>query len=108
MFEQLEREGFEVTYLDVDTEGIVNLQQLREALREDTVLVSIMFVNNENWYCSAMYDIDAIVAESNALLHVDTVQAVGHLPIDIQDFNIAALSITAHKFGGPKVQVSFM
>lgn len=102
VFEQLEREGFEVTYLDVDTEGIVNLQQLREALREDTVLVSIMFVNNEIGTVQPMYDIDAIVAESNALLHVDAVQAVGHLPIDIQDFNIAALSITAHKFGGPK------
>ena len=102
VFEQLEREGFEVTYLDVDTDGIVKLQQLREALRDDTVLVSIMFVNNEIGTVQPMYDIDSIVAESNALLHVDAVQAVGHLPIEIQDFNIAALSITAHKFGGPK------
>ncbi|GEQ05304.1 cysteine desulfurase [Staphylococcus gallinarum] len=102
VFEQLEHEGFDVTYLDVNKEGIVQLDQLKEALTPSTILVSIMFVNNEVGTVQPMYDIDAIVAESNALLHVDTVQAIGHLDIKFNEFDIAAMSITAHKFGGPK------
>ncbi|MGX9976376.1 cysteine desulfurase family protein [Staphylococcus gallinarum] len=102
VFEQLEHEGFDVTYLDVNKEGIVQLDQLKEALTPSTILVSIMFVNNEVGTVQPMYDIDAIVAESNALLHVDTVQAIGHLDIKFNEFDITAMSITAHKFGGPK------
>ncbi|MCG7340968.1 cysteine desulfurase [Staphylococcus auricularis] len=102
VFEQLEREGFDVTYLDVNEEGVVDLDQLREALTPETTLVSIMFVNNEVGTVQPMYDIDQIVSESNALIHVDAVQAVGHLDINMADFNIDAMSITAHKFGGPK------
>ena len=100
--EQLEREGFDVTYLDVDNEGLIKLDQLEAAMTEETILVSIMFVNNEVGTVQPMYDIDAIVSKSNALFHVDAVQAVGHLEIDFHDFDIDTMSITAHKFGGPK------
>ncbi|MGN4239152.1 cysteine desulfurase family protein [Staphylococcus equorum] len=102
VFEQLEKEGFEVTYLDVDHEGLIQLDQLKAALTDETILVSIMFVNNEIGTVEPMYDIDDIIAESNALFHVDAVQAIGHLEIDFHEFNIDAMSITAHKFGGPK------
>lgn len=102
VFEQLEKEGFDVTYLDVDHQGLVQLDQLKEAITEQTILVSIMFVNNEIGTVQPMYEIDSIVADSNALLHVDAVQAIGHLDINFHDFNIDAMSITAHKFGGPK------
>ncbi|WP_418128708.1 cysteine desulfurase family protein [Staphylococcus sp. HKU1] len=102
VFEQLEREGFDVTYLDVDNEGLIKLDQLEAAMTEETILVSIMFVNNEVGTVQPMYDIDAIVSKSNALFHVDAVQAVGHLEIDFHDFDIDTMSITAHKFGGPK------
>ncbi|MBM2658448.1 cysteine desulfurase family protein [Staphylococcus pseudoxylosus] len=102
VFEQLEKEGFEVTYLDVDKQGIINLQQLENAITEQTILVSIMFVNNEVGTVEPMYDIEEIVGKSNALFHVDAVQAIGHLEIDFHEFDIDAMSITAHKFGGPK------
>src|SRR5699024_7694013 len=102
VFEQLEKEGFEVTYLDVNHEGLIQLDQLRAALKDETILVSIMFVNNEIGTVEPMYDIDDIISKSNALFHVDAVQAVGHLEIDFHEFNIDAMSITAHKFGGPK------
>lgn len=102
VFEQLEREGFDITYLDVDNEGLIKLDQLEAAMTEETILVSIMFVNNEVGTVQPMYDIDAIVSKSNALFHVDAVQAVGHLEIDFHDFDIDTMSITAHKFGGPK------
>ncbi|WP_436859847.1 cysteine desulfurase family protein [Staphylococcus caeli] len=102
VFEQLEREGFDVTYLDVDKSGMVDLDQLRQAITEETTLVSIMFVNNEVGTVQPMYDIDELMAQSNAYFHVDAVQAVGHLDIDFYEFHIDAMSITAHKFGGPK------
>ncbi|EKU49960.1 cysteine desulfurase family protein [Staphylococcus massiliensis] len=102
VFEALEKEGFEVTYLDVTKEGIVNLDQLREALREDTTLVSIMLVNNEVGTVQPIFDIEMILQDLNAQLHVDAVQAVGHMPVEFNELAIDALSITAHKFGGPK------
>ena len=102
VFEQLEKEGYEVTYLDVDDTGRVDLDQLEEALTDDTILVSIMFVNNEVGTVEPIYDIENIVSNSNALLHVDAVQAISHLDIKFSEFNIDTMSITAHKFGGPK------
>ena len=78
VFEQLEKEGYDVTYLDVDDTGAIDLDQLKEALTNDTILVSIMFVNNEVGTVEPMYDIEDIVSESNALFHVDAVQAIGH------------------------------
>ncbi|ARJ13853.1 cysteine desulfurase family protein [Staphylococcus lugdunensis] len=102
VFEQLEREGYDVTYLDVDDTGQVDLDQLEESLTDDTILVSIMFVNNEVGTVQPIYEIETIVAESNALLHVDAVQAIGHLEINFHDFKIDTMSITGHKFGGPK------
>ncbi|MCI2933902.1 cysteine desulfurase [Staphylococcus haemolyticus] len=102
VFEQLEKEGYDVTYLDVDDTGAIDLDQLKEALTNDTILVSIMFVNNEVGTVEPMYDIEDIVSESNALLHVDAVQAIGHLDINFKDFKMDTLSLTAHKFGGPK------
>lgn len=102
MFEQLEKEGYDVTYLDVDDTGAIDLHQLKEALTNDTILVSIMFVNNEVGTVEPMYDIEDIVSESNALFHVDAVQAIGHLDVNFEDFKMDTLSLTAHKFGGPK------
>ncbi|PTJ28227.1 cysteine desulfurase NifS [Staphylococcus simulans] len=102
VFEQLEREGFHVTYLDVDREGIIDLEQLKAAMSDETILVSIMFVNNEVGTVQPMYDIEDIVKAHDAYLHVDAVQAVEHLPIEFDDFKFDTMSITAHKFGGPK------
>jgi cysteine desulfurase len=102
VFEQLENEGFTVTYLDVDEQGIIDIEQLKNAITDDTILVSIMFVNNEVGTVQPMYEIDDIVKNSNAMFHVDAVQAIGHLDIDFNEFSIDSMSITAHKFGGPK------
>ncbi|MGJ0277069.1 aminotransferase class V-fold PLP-dependent enzyme, partial [Streptococcus pyogenes] len=91
--------GYDVTYLDVDDTGAVDLDQLRETITDKTILVSIMFVNNEVGTVQNMYDIEDIIAETNALFHVDAVQAIGHLEIDFHDFKIDTMSVTGHKFG---------
>ena len=98
VFEQLEREGYDVTYLDVDDTGAIDLDQLEEVITDKTILVSIMFVNNEVGTVQQMYDIEDIVTSTNALFHVDAVQAIGHLDIDFDDFKFDTMSVTGHKF----------
>lgn len=99
---ELEKEGFEVTYLDVDSNGIVNLNQLRNSIREDTILISIMMANNEVGVIEPIYEIGIIARERNVIFHSDAVQAIGHINIDVNKLDIDALSLSAHKFFGPK------
>ena len=99
---ELEREGFEVTYLNVDKNGIVNLDELRNSIRDDTILISIMMANNEVGVIEPIKEIGDIARQNNIIFHTDAVQAVGHIIIDVNDMNIDALSISSHKFYGPK------
>lgn len=98
----MEKQGFAITYLPVDSFGMISLDQLTEAIREDTILISIMAANNEVGTVFPIKEIGAIAKEHSILFHVDGVQAVGHLPLDIEDSNIDLLSFSAHKFHGPK------
>jgi cysteine desulfurase len=101
-FKQLEREGFEVTWLKPDTDGIVHPEQVREALRPDTQLVSLMHVNNETGVIQDVAAIGAICRERNVAFHVDAAQSAGKLPLNVETMNIDLLSLTAHKSYGPK------
>lgn len=99
---ELERQGFEVTYLDVQEDGLVNLESLLNAMREDTILVSILFVNNEIGVIQDIPAIGAMCREKGILLHVDAAQATGRVEIDVKTLPIDLMSMTAHKTYGPK------
>ena len=99
---KLEQEGFEVTLLDVHENGIVLPEQVEKAIREDTCLVTIMFANNEIGTIQPIRAIGEICRKHGVLFHTDAVQAVGHIPVDVQQDNIDLLSASAHKFHGPK------
>lgn len=100
--EYLERRGFEVTYLDVDENGIVDLEQLKASIRPDTILISIMTANNEIGTIEPIKEIGVIAKEHGILFHTDAVQAYGHIAIDVDEAHIDMLSVSGHKFNGPK------
>lgn len=99
---KLEKEGFEVTLLDVHENGMVSAQQVANAIREDTCLVSVMYANNEIGSIQPIAEIGAVCKEKGVIFHTDAVQAVGHVHINVKEENIDMLSLSAHKFRGPK------
>ena len=99
---QLKREGYGVTILPVDSEGRVNPQSVRQAIRRETVLISVMLVNNETGAIQPVEEIGAISAEHGILMHTDAVQGIGHLDVNVDHLNVHLLSLSAHKIYGPK------
>lgn len=99
---KLEKEGFEIELLDVHENGIVTPDQVKDAIREDTALVTIMFANNEIGTVQPIREIGAVCREKNVIFHTDAVQAIGHVPVNVKDDNIDMLSLSGHKFHGPK------
>lgn len=100
--EYLEKKGIEVTYIDVDENGIIKLDQLEKAIRPTTILISVMFANNEIGTLQPIKEIGEIAKKHNILFHTDAVQAFGQVPIDVNEMNIDMLSASAHKLNGPK------
>lgn len=100
--EYLQKNGFEVTYLDVDETGLISVEALKAAIRPDTILISIMFANNEIGTIEPIAEIGAIAKKHGILFHTDAVQAFGQLPIDVEELHIDLLSASAHKLNGPK------
>lgn len=98
----LENKGFDVTYIPVDAEGIVSLESIIEAIRPDTILISVMLANNEIGTIQPIAEIGKIAKEKGIVFHTDAVQAIGNIPVDVNELNIDMLSLTAHKFYGPK------
>lgn len=98
----LEKRGFEITYVDVDEKGIVRLDRLQEAIRPDTILISVMFANNEIGTIQPIQEIGRIANEHGILFHTDAVQAFGQIPIDVEQYHIDMLSASGHKLRGPK------
>ena len=99
---QLEKEGFEITYISVDENGIVDLEELKKSIKPTTILITIMFANNEIGTIQPIEEIGEIAKESNIYFHTDAVQAVGNAKIDVQKLNIDSLSLSGHKIYGPK------
>ena len=99
---KLEKEGFEVTLLDVHENGMVSARQVADAIREDTCLVTVMYANNEIGSIQPIAEIGAVCREKGVIFHTDAVQAVGHIHINVKEENIDMLSLSAHKFHGPK------
>lgn len=100
--EYLEKRGFEVTYLDVDENGVVKLDELKKAIRPDTILISIMFANNEIGTIQPIKEIGEIARAHGILFHTDAVQAYAHVPINVDEYHIDMMSASGHKFNGPK------